>query len=120
MNKQNFWTDDNGKDHNYLNLIELLKDDDIFDIAKLNDSEFMIKGKTWYKSHELDVNGIILEEGNGVLLTCADLTYSTHIMRDYDPMPKDGWSIIIQDTYGNSYATSLQLDILGKEPGYFA
>lgn len=120
LNKQNFWTDDNGKDHNYLNLIELLKDDDIFDIAKLNDSEFMIKGKTWYKSHELDVNGIILEEGNGVLLTCADLTYSTHIMRDYDPMPKDGWSIIIQDTYGNSYATSLQLDILGKEPGYFA
>ena len=120
LNKSDFWTGNDGKDYNYLCLRKLLKDNNIFDIAKLNDSEFMIKGKTWYKSHELDANGIILEEGNGVLLTCADLTYSTHIMRDYDPMPKDGWSIIIQDTYGNSYATSLQLDILGKEPGCFA
>ena len=59
------------------------------------------------------------EEDNGVLLTCADITYSTHIMRDYDPMPKDGWSIVIQDTYGNYYDSLVQLEVLGKELGYF-
>lgn len=119
MNKHNFWTDDKDKEHNCLNLIKLLKDDSVFDIAKLNDSEFMNNGKLWYKNHALNVNEIILEEDNGVLLTCADITYSTHIMRDYDPMPKDGWSIVIQDTYGNYYDSLVQLEVLGKESDYF-
>lgn len=119
LNKRTFWTCDDGKDYDYLNLIKLLKDDSVFDIAKLNDSEFMNNGKLWYKNHALNVNEIILEEDNGVLLTCADITYSTHIMRDYEPMPKDGWSIVIQDTYGNYYDSLVQLEVLGKESDYF-